>query len=130
METNHESSSKEPKIEYRSQAKLWAIIGTIAYGLPAMYFTYIYMALSCMIFDTPGSESKGMIWPIIGCYSFLLPVPVPVYLMWWSYFKNRNKSKLPASLVLILYYLAVIVFGVDLLEQFLNRRMETFSDYF
>lgn len=62
-----------------------------------------------MIFDAPGSESKGMLWSIIGCYSLLLPVPVPVYLMWWSYFKNRNKSKFPASLVLISYYFAVIV---------------------
>lgn len=113
VEANQESSDKDPHLKYRRDAKGWAIAGAVIYSLFALFFTYAYIAFSCMLFDRPASTSK-MILTLLIYYSFLLPVPLPVYLMLRNYLKKEKKPTFPSLSVLVFYYGAIVFFMVKL----------------
>ena len=111
VEANQESSDKDPHLKYRREAKGWAIAGAVIYSLLALFFTYWYIFFSHILLDATDSRS-GIALTFLIHYSFLLPVPLPVYLMFRNYLKKENKSTLSSLLVPILYYGAITAVGV------------------
>lgn len=112
VESRQEFSNKDPHLKYRREAKGWAIAGAVIYSLLVLFFTYWYAAFGGFALDHPDSTSS-MAWSLLFYYSFLLPVPWPIYLMLRNYLKSKNKPTLPSLLILILYYGAVIVFALN-----------------
>lgn len=106
-----ESSEKDPHLKYRWEAKGWAIAGAVIYSLFALFFTYMYVAFSHILLDATSSTLR-IAGSFFIYYSILLPVPLPVYLMFRKYLIKENKSTLPSLSVLILYYGAVTALGV------------------
>lgn len=114
VEADQESSGKDPHLKYRKETKAWSIAGAVIYSLIALFFTYVYIAFSCMLFDRPASTPK-MAFSLLAYFSFLVPVPIPVYLMFRNHLRNEKKSTFPSLAVLFLYYGTIVFFIVKLI---------------
>jgi hypothetical protein len=111
VELHQEPSDEDPHFKYRREAKGWAIAGAVIYSLLALFFTYWYVVFSHILLDATSSNIR-IARIFLTHYSLLLPVPLPVYLMFKNYLKKENKSTLPSLSILILYYGAITTLGV------------------
>jgi|SRR5579872_6965379 hypothetical protein len=113
VEANQDPSGKDIHLKYRREEKKWGIIGAVIYSFVALFFTYWYTAFGGLALDHPESTSS-MVWSLLFYYSFLLPVPLPIYLMLRNYLKKEKKSTLLSWSILFLYYGAVTVFALKI----------------